>query len=237
MTEPEEIFARCCVLLGRRGHSPGKRVLVSAGGTREPLDAVRYLGNRSSGRMGVALAEEARRRGADVTLLAANLAVPAPAGVAVVETPTAAELADGGISRARMRTSSSWPPPWPTTGPRSHERTSARRTATRWTVELEPTQDVLAELGRQRANGQLLVGFAADHGDARVRASAREARARRLSTSSSSTTSREADIGFDAAENEVVMILADGGERVGRQGAEVRASPPRYSTRSKRLLA
>ena len=101
MTEPEEIHARCRVLLGEEGPLSGKRVLVSAGGTREPLDAVRYLGNRSSGRMGVALAEEARRRGADVTLLAANLAVAPPAGVAVVETPTAAELGRGGTRAAR----------------------------------------------------------------------------------------------------------------------------------------
>ena len=100
MTEPEEIHARCRVLLGQDGPLSGKRVLVSAGGTREPLDAVRYLGNRSSGRMGVALAEEARRRGADVTLLAANLAVAPPAGVAVVETATAAELAEEAFARA-----------------------------------------------------------------------------------------------------------------------------------------
>ena len=81
MTEPEEIFARCQVLLGAGGKLEGKRVLVSAGGTREPLDAVRFLGNRSSGRMGVALAEEARRRGASVTLLAANLGVAVPRGI------------------------------------------------------------------------------------------------------------------------------------------------------------
>src|ERR671922_1958750 len=89
MAEPEEIFRRCRELLGESDSLAGRRVLVSAGGTREPLDAVRFLGNRSSGRMGVALAEEARRRGASVTLLAANLAVPAPLGVEVVETPTA----------------------------------------------------------------------------------------------------------------------------------------------------
>src|SRR3989441_4791344 len=88
MAEPEEIFARCQELLGAR-HGPlqGKRVLVSAGGTREPLDAVRFVGNRSSGRMGVALAEEARRRGAEATLIASNLAVAAPEGVDVVEAP------------------------------------------------------------------------------------------------------------------------------------------------------
>src|SRR5262245_54405922 len=74
------------------GTLAGKRVLVTAGGTREPLDAVRYIGNRSSGRMGVALAAEARRRGAEVTLIASNLTVPAPDDVEVVDAPTAAEV-------------------------------------------------------------------------------------------------------------------------------------------------
>src|SRR5213592_3625702 len=92
MAEPEEIAARAAQLLAPPTLA-GKRVLVTAGGTREPLDAVRFLGNRSSGRMGIALAEEARRRGADVTLLAANLAVGPPAGIEVVAAPTAADLA------------------------------------------------------------------------------------------------------------------------------------------------
>src|SRR5438093_1659842 len=88
MAEPQEIFERAQELLGaRNGTLSGKRVLVSAGGTREPLDAVRFVGNRSSGRMGVALAEEARRRGAEGTPLAANPAVQPPAGRQVGETP------------------------------------------------------------------------------------------------------------------------------------------------------
>src|SRR5436190_15777093 len=93
MAEPQEIFERAQELLGaHNGSLAGKRVLVTAGGTREPLDTVRYLGNRSSGRMGVALAEEAHRRGAEVTLIASNLTVPAPAGVDIVDAPTAADV-------------------------------------------------------------------------------------------------------------------------------------------------
>src|SRR5207253_4166690 len=92
MAEPGAIAARCEELL-RPPSLTGLRVLVTAGGTREPLDAVRFLGNRSSGRMGVAVAEEARRRGAEVTLLAANLGVGAPRGVEVVQTPTAGDMA------------------------------------------------------------------------------------------------------------------------------------------------
>ena len=100
MSEPEAIAARVEELLaGSTGALAGRHVLVSAGGTREPLDSVRFVGNRSSGRMGVALAEEARRRGARVTLLASNLAVPAPAGVEVVEAPTAADVAREALAR------------------------------------------------------------------------------------------------------------------------------------------
>ncbi|MGZ4258654.1 MAG: bifunctional phosphopantothenoylcysteine decarboxylase/phosphopantothenate--cysteine ligase CoaBC, partial [Gaiellaceae bacterium] len=88
MAEPAEIARRAEQLLAP-GSLAGKRLLVTAGGTREPLDAVRFLGNRSSGRMGVALAEEARRRGAEVILLAANLSVASPHGVETIPTPTA----------------------------------------------------------------------------------------------------------------------------------------------------
>ena len=92
--------------LGRRGgFAPrsldGLRVLVTAGGTREPIDSVRYVGNRSSGRMGLALAAEAAARGAEVTVVAANVSLPAPAGVAVVDVETAAELRDAAGARVR----------------------------------------------------------------------------------------------------------------------------------------
>src|SRR5581483_1019088 len=99
MAEPEEIVAAAEDLLLGRGPLRGRSLLVSAGGTREPIDAVRFVGNRSSGRMGVALAAEARRRGAQVTLLGANLAVPAPAGVDLVDTPTAADLEREALER------------------------------------------------------------------------------------------------------------------------------------------
>src|SRR5947199_367998 len=99
MAEPGEIYRRARELLGESNSLVGRRVLVSAGGTREPLDAVRFLGNRSSGRMGVALAAEAKRRGASVTLLAANLAVPPPPGVEVIETPTAEAMLDAALAR------------------------------------------------------------------------------------------------------------------------------------------
>jgi phosphopantothenoylcysteine decarboxylase/phosphopantothenate--cysteine ligase len=212
MTEPHEILYRCRVILGREGPLAGKKVLVTAGGTQEPLDAVRYLGNRSSGRMGVALAEEARRRGADVTLLAANLAVAAPAGVDVLETPTAAELADGAITHGdadvvlMAAAVADYRP--------AEERADKRsKDGDGWTVELEPTLDVLAELGRQRSNGQVLVGFAADVGDRGLERARTKLAAKAVDLIVFNDVGR-ADIGFDAAENEVVIVSAAGDQRV-----------------------
>src|SRR5258708_39932107 len=97
MAEPEEIVARAEQLLAPPS-LPGRRVLITAGGTREPAESVRLLGNRSSGRMRVALAEEARRRGADVVLLAANLAVPAPAGIETIATSTAEQMLQAALA-------------------------------------------------------------------------------------------------------------------------------------------
>jgi phosphopantothenoylcysteine decarboxylase / phosphopantothenate---cysteine ligase len=221
MTEPEEIMARCRVLLGEHGPLAGKHVLVTAGGTREPLDAVRYLGNRSSGRMGVALAEEARRRGAEVTLLAANLTVKPPTGVTVVETATAAELADAALSRTGVDVvlMAAAVADYRPAGARTDKRS---KDASGWSVELEPTQDVLAELGRRRSNGQVLVGFAADHGAEGLERARAKLAAKAVDLVVFNDVSRD-DIGFDAADNEVV-ILADGAERVVEKAPKTRVA-------------
>ena len=214
MTEPEEIFARCSVLLGNAGPLTGKTVLVTAGGTREPLDSVRFLGNRSSGRMGVALAEEARRRGAEVTLLAANLAVAPPRGIDVIETPTASALAAAASARADADVVLMAAAVADYRPSEAQDDKRPKDTA-RWTVELEPTEDILAGLGRTRSNGQVLVGFAADHGVAGL------ARARGKLTTKAvdlivfNDVARD-DIGFDAPDNEVVIVSRDGEHAVAK---------------------
>jgi phosphopantothenoylcysteine decarboxylase/phosphopantothenate--cysteine ligase len=219
MAEPDEILHAARSLLMGSGLLRGKRVLVSAGGTREPLDAVRYVGNRSSGRMGVALAAEARRRGAEVTLLAANLAVPAPAGVEVVETPTAADLEREAIARAGevdvvvMAAA--------VADYRPAEALAAKRpkdTAT-WTLELEPTSDVLAALGERRRDGQLLVGFAAETGAAGLER-AREKLFRKRADLFVLNDVARPDIGFDAADNEVTLLAAGAERSVGKAPKE-----------------
>ena len=211
MAEPEEIFARVEALLSSANRTlRGKRVLISAGGTREPLDAVRYVGNRSSGRMGVALAVEADRRGADVTLLAANLAVPAPSGVTVVETPTAADLEREALARAdadvivMAAAVADYRPASPSEEKRAKDGAP-------WNVELEPTADVLAVIGAGRKPGQVIVGFAADRGDSGL-VRAREKRLAKNADLFVYNDVSRADIGFDALDNEIV-VLSENGER------------------------
>jgi phosphopantothenoylcysteine decarboxylase / phosphopantothenate---cysteine ligase len=214
MAEPEEIYRRCRELLGESDSLAGRRVLVSAGGTREPLDAVRFLGNRSSGRMGVALAEEARKRGAAVTLLAANLAVPAPPGVEVVETPTAADVLTAALAHEdadvvlMAAAVADYRPDESLVEKRPKDDRS-------WEVLLEPTADVLRTLGERRVNGQVLVGFAADRGEeGLVRARAKLAH-KHVDLIVYNDVSRN-DIGFDAHDNEVVLITAGGEQRVAK---------------------
>src|SRR5581483_7959477 len=148
MAEPEEIAARAEQLLAPPSLA-GRRVLVTAGGTREPLDAVRFLGNRSSGRMGVALAEEVRRRGAEVVLLAANLAVPPPPGVETISTPTAEQMLHaaerlGDVDVACFAAAvADYRPVAALPGKRAKEDG-------RWAFDLEATPDVARALGGRR---------------------------------------------------------------------------------------
>jgi phosphopantothenoylcysteine decarboxylase/phosphopantothenate--cysteine ligase len=223
MTEPEDIFARCQVLLGIGGRLAGRRILVSAGGTREPLDAVRFLGNRSSGRMGVALAEEARRRGADVTLLAANLAVAAPRGIRVVQTPTAEAMraaaeerrtdADVVVMAAAV---ADYRPADPVAGKRP-------KTGESWKVELEPTVDILRQLGASRPKGQVLVGFAADLGESGLARAREKLDVKNADLIVFNDVGGEG-IGFDAADNEVVLVSRAGEQAVPRARKEAVAS-------------
>ena len=216
MSEPEDIARRVEELLsGAGGSLAGAHVLVSAGGTREPIDAVRFLGNRSSGRMGVALAAEARRRGAKVTLLASNLALPPPAGVTVVEAPTAADLereatalapaADVVVMAAAV---ADYRPVEPL------ERKLAKSNE-RWELALEPTADVLALLGEGERNGRVLVGFGAELGEAGLDRKRRMLADKNLDLVVYNDVSVPG-IGFDAPENEVTLLTRAGDRQLPR---------------------
>jgi phosphopantothenoylcysteine decarboxylase/phosphopantothenate--cysteine ligase len=214
MAEPEAIFARSRELLGETDSLAGRRVLVSAGGTREPLDAVRFLGNRSSGRMGVALAEESRKRGGDVTLLAANLSVPAPRGVEVVQTPTAEAMLEAALARrdADLVLMAAAVADY-----RPAERADGKRPKDdrTWRLDLEPTADVLQSLSELRTNGQVLVGFAAETGSEGLSRAREKLNRKRVDLVVYNDVARD-DIGFDAEENEIVLVSASGERRVAK---------------------
>ena len=218
MSEPEEIAACVEALLELSGPeevsgaSPlsARHVLVSAGGTREPLDQVRFVGNRSSGRMGVALAEAARDRGARVTVLAANLQAVAPTGVEVVPTPTAADLRREALSRSdadvvlMAAAVADYRPAEALAGKRPKDGEP-------WTVDLVPTADVARALGAARRDGQVLVAFGAESGEQGL------ARKRAMLTDKNvdlvvyNDVGRD-DVGFESEDNEVVLVWR-GGER------------------------
>ena len=218
MAEPEEIAAAAMGLLGvastTRSSLVGRSVVVSAGGTREPLDDVRFLGNRSSGRMGVAVASAARDRGATVTLLAANLLVPAPAGVEVVETGTAAELRREALARvdADVIVMAAAVADY-----RPAERVDGKRPkdGEPWLVELVPTADVARALGAQKRRGQVLVAFGAELGADGLE------RKRKMLDDKNADLVVYNDVGvdgtgFDSVDNEVTLVTRDGDRDVPR---------------------
>jgi phosphopantothenoylcysteine decarboxylase/phosphopantothenate--cysteine ligase len=221
LAEPEEIVHRALQLLAP-GPLTGRRVLITAGGTREPIDAVRFVGNRSSGRMGVALAEEARRRGADVILLAANLAVPAPHGVEVIPTPTAEAMFDAALALPDVdvlllaAAVADYAPAEPIAGKRAKDPAA-------WTLELEPTKDIAQALGAQKRSGQVLVAFGAEQGEAGL-----ERKRAMLETKHADLVVfndiGQPGVGFDGPDNEVVLITREAEHAVARARKETVAA-------------
>jgi phosphopantothenoylcysteine decarboxylase/phosphopantothenate--cysteine ligase len=213
MAEPAEIARRVQQLL-TPGTLAGKRVVVTAGGTREPLDAARFVGNRSSGRMGVALAEEARRRGAEVVLLAANLAVPAPAGVETIPTPTAESMLDAALALADFDIAllAAAVADYRPAAAIAEKRTKSSET---WTVDLEPTADIARRLGEAKRPGQLLVTFGADLGEGGLERKRGMLDSKNADLVVFNDVSRT-DIAFESADNEVVLVSRSGERRVAK---------------------
>jgi len=165
LPEPSEIAAVCrTVLAGAPQELVGRRVVVSAGGTREHLDPVRFLGNRSSGRQGYALARAAAARGAEVVLVSAS-SLPDPAGVSVHRVQSAQELAEAVLTAAGAAHAVVMAAAVADYRPVERLATKRKKTET-LTLELVRNPDVLAELVRVRPPGQVVVGFAAETGDA-----------------------------------------------------------------------
>jgi phosphopantothenoylcysteine decarboxylase / phosphopantothenate---cysteine ligase len=193
---------------GDRGWS-GLNVLVTAGGTREPIDAVRFVGNRSSGRMGLALAEEAQRRGARVTVVAANVSIPRPPGLEYVDVNTAAELADACAARFDACDVLLMAAAVADYRPASTHAGKLKKDATGETLKLDltRTEDVLTGLAARRRPGQLIVGFAAEHGDEAL-AYGREKLARKGLDAIVVNDVGAAGVGFESPDNEVWIVTA-----------------------------
>ncbi len=207
LAEVADIVAALDTLLGRRQDLLGRRLLISAGPTREPVDPVRYLGNRSSGRMGFALADEARRRGAEVVLVHGPSSRPLPATARTVAVETAAEMhrevlaAAPGVDAVIMAAAVADYTPATTA---DHKLSKGEHPLER--IELVRTADILAELCQTRA-APVIVGFAAETQDHVERGKAK--RARKGADLLLANLVGVADSGFDVATSQAALIHAD----------------------------
>jgi phosphopantothenoylcysteine decarboxylase/phosphopantothenate--cysteine ligase len=217
LAEPADLLAavEAVVPAGSRPWD-GLKVLVTAGGTREAIDSVRYVGNRSSGRMGFALAEEAAARGADVTVVAANVGLARHPRVRYVDVVSAQDLlaacerefpaADVLLMAAAVADFR----PARAAGTKLKKEGRAALE-----LDLEPTPDVLSGLAAQRRPSQLLVGFAAEHGEGAIEHGRGKLERKGLDAVVVNDISR-ADIGFEGEHNEVTIVTATGDEHIER---------------------
>jgi phosphopantothenoylcysteine decarboxylase/phosphopantothenate--cysteine ligase len=215
LPSPERLLSEVEALVGApSGPWDGMRVLVSAGGTREPIDSVRFIGNRSSGRMGFALAEQAARRGAEVTVVAANVSLAEPAGVARIDVETTAELAEAvktEFKRSHVLLMAAAVADFRAAEVEAGKMQREGAEAVR--LDLERTEDVLAGVARLRTDEQTVVGFAAEHGAEAISRAREKLERKGLDAIVFNDVSRS-DIGFDSEQNEVVIVDREGEHRV-----------------------
>ena len=204
----ESIAKAICESLGLREDLKGETLLVTAGPTEEPLDAVRYLSNRSSGKMGYALAEAGRRRGAKVILVSGPTSLDAPAGVQVERVRTAQEMADavqGHLPEASIVVMAAAVADF---RPADFRPKKIKRAEGIPALKLKPTRDILGEIGRNRRPNQLVVGFAAETDHVLANA-AKKLRAKRLDMIVANDVTEEG-AGFDVDTNIVTLLFPDG---------------------------
>ena len=193
-------------VLHHRNDLAGETVLITAGGTREALDPVRFLGNRSSGKMGYAMAEAAQRRGARVILVSAPTALRAPAGVEVVPVVTTQQMRDAVLGRLDQATIVVKAAAVADYRPRAQAEQKLRRKGP-LTLELEPTEDILAAVVEQRRPGMLVVGFAAETED--VLAHGRDKLLRKGADAIVLNDVSREGLGFDSDRNAVTFLTRD----------------------------
>lgn len=210
MADVPTIFAAIQEMLSRTQSWAGKRVLVTAGPTREPIDPVRYLSNRSSGKMGYALAEAAQMRGADVVLVSGPTALPFPGGVEVVRVETAAQMYDAALFHAETADVVIAAAAVSDYRPAEAAAQKLKKTGTAPTLDLVQTSDILAEMGRRKRPGQTLIGFAAETEDLPAQARLKLA-SKNLDWIAANDVSAEG-AGFDGDTNIVTLLGANGQE-------------------------
>jgi phosphopantothenoylcysteine decarboxylase/phosphopantothenate--cysteine ligase len=209
LADPERIVARAQEILGSfAGPLSGRVVLVTAGGTREPIDPVRYVGNRSSGKMGHAIARAARRQGARVVLVT-TASQPVTAGIDVVAVETAEQMRDAVLTRAESCDAIVMAAAVADFRPKAVAPEKLKKGEGVPEIVLEPTVDILAELGSHKRAGQIVVGFAAETERIQEHAAAKLA-AKRVELMVANDVSAD-DSGFEVDTNRALVLDAAGG--------------------------
>jgi phosphopantothenoylcysteine decarboxylase/phosphopantothenate--cysteine ligase len=214
LAEPEDVIAAADALLRPTGHLAGRFVLVTAGPTYEDLDDVRYIGNRSSGKMGYALAAEAARRGARVLLVSGPSSLEVPPNVEIVRVRSAAEMHAAVMAQAGAADVCIMAAAVADYAPRLRADGKIEKSDAPMALDLVRTRDILADLGAARTagQGQVLIGFAAESGDPVVRAREKLVRKNVDMIVANDITRRDA--GFDADTNAVTLVTGAGDEPV-----------------------
>ena len=212
LAEPADIVRAAEQILTPAGPLRGKTVVVTAGPTREAIDPVRFVGNRSSGKMGYALASAARTRGASVVLISGPTELQPPAGVEVIRVTTAVEMRDAVIPRAARADVVIMAAAVADYAPLNVPQEKIHKGADTLTLSLTRTPDILAELGKARAGAArpLLVGFAAETNDV-IGSARRKQREKRVDLIVANDVSRS-DAGFEVDTNEVTLVSSTGEE-------------------------
>lgn len=217
LTEPERIVAAALEILGHqvsevRNDLRGEQILITAGATREPIDPVRFISNRSSGKMGFALAEAARDRGAQVTVVAGVTTAPVPGGIRVINATSAQEMHDAVIEQSGNATIFIAAAAVADYRPATESRTKIKKSEAELEFKLTRTPDILARVARTRHEGQIIVGFAAETDDL-LRHAREKLTAKNLDAIVANDVSRH-DSGFDSDDNALLILSRDNPEPI-----------------------
>ncbi|HEY0875453.1 MAG TPA: bifunctional phosphopantothenoylcysteine decarboxylase/phosphopantothenate--cysteine ligase CoaBC [Vicinamibacterales bacterium] len=214
LAEPEDVVAAADAIVRGSGSLSGRFVVITAGPTYEDIDDVRYIGNRSSGKMGYALAAEAKRRGARVLLVSGPSALPDPDGIEIVRVRSAAEMHSAVMAHAEQADIAIMAAAVADYTPRQRSAGKIEKSDGPMALDLVRTRDILADLGamRRAADGKVLIGFAAQSGD--PTAAAREKLTRKQADMIVANDISRTDAGFDTDTNAVFLVTADGTDAV-----------------------